>query len=117
MPPSRSQQSIASDCDFAPSDETGAAWTPILDECGLDGSIHVHSITVNGKDRPVTTEVLVLMQRAAAVKEFTGLVERSIAQYVKAGVPLSQRQLRYQEAASRLSTKKWARGISLRTTF
>jgi hypothetical protein len=82
---------------------SSVGWTPILDECGLDGSIHVHSITVNGKDRPVTTEVLALMQRAAAVKEFTGLVERSIAQYEKAGVPLSPRQLRYQEVVSLLA--------------
>jgi hypothetical protein len=91
------------DYDFAPSDETGQAWTPILGEFGLDGSIHVHSITVNGKDRPVTTKVLALMQRAAAVEEFTGLVERSIALNRKAGVPLSPRHLRYQEVGSRLS--------------
>ena len=91
------------DYDFAPSDETGQAWTPIFEECGLDGSIHVHSITVKWKSRPVTTEVLALMQRAAAVKEFTYLVGRSIAQSHKAGVPLSPRQLRYQEVVSCLA--------------
>jgi hypothetical protein len=85
------------DYDFAPSDETGQAWTPIHEEVGLDGSIHVHSITVNGKDRPVTTDVLALMQRAAAVKEFIYLVGRSISRYQQAGVPLSPRQRRYQE--------------------
>jgi hypothetical protein len=48
----------------------------------------------------VITEVLSLMQRAAAIKEFTGIVERSISQYVKAGVPLSPSQVRYQEGVS-----------------
>jgi hypothetical protein len=90
------------DYDFAPSDETGAGWTPILEECGLDGSIHVHSITVNGKDRLVTTEVLALMQRAAAIEEFTTCVESSVALYRNRGLPLPPRLLQYQEVVSRL---------------
>ena len=57
------------DHDFAPSDETGVEWTKLTDEFGLDGSIHVHSTNVNGKPRPVTTEVLGMMEWAAAIEE------------------------------------------------
>jgi hypothetical protein len=94
------------DYDFAPNDETNAdcpEWTAITDEYGLDGSIHVHSITVNGKSRPVTTEVVALMQRAAAVEEFTTGYRSWVELYRKRGLPVPRQYLRGLKAVSRLA--------------
>jgi hypothetical protein len=93
------------DYDFAPNDETNLdcpEWTPVIDKYGLEGSIHVHSITLNGRSRPVTTEVLAMMERAAAIKEFTTDVEGWAARYRKRGLPMPPRLLQHLEAVSRL---------------
>jgi hypothetical protein len=91
--------------DFAPNDETHPdlnEWTPITDEYGLEGGIHVHSITVNGRSRPVTTEVFAMMQRAAAIEEFITDRRGWVELYRKAGHPVPPRLLQDLEAVSRL---------------
>ena len=93
------------DYDFAPNDETNLdcpEWTPIVDKYGLEGSIHVHSITANGMSRPVTTEVLAMMERVAAIEEFTTDVEGWVARYRKRGLPVPPRLLQRLEVVSRL---------------
>jgi hypothetical protein len=91
------------DYDFAPSDETGVEWTKLTDEFGLDGSIHIKWITVNGKDRPVTTEVLAMMERAAAIEEFTIGYQSLVALYRRSGLPVPRQYLRGLRVVSRLA--------------
>ena len=92
--------------DFAPNDETNAdcpEWTRITDEYGLDGSIHIKWITVNGKDRPVLTEVLALMERAAAIKEFVTGCQSWVDLHRKRGLPVPPHLLQGLKALSRLT--------------
>jgi hypothetical protein len=94
------------DYDFAPNDETNAdcpEWTRITDEYGLDGSIHIKWITVNGKDRPVLTEVLAPMERAAALAEYITGCQSWVDLYRKRGLPVPCPLLQGLEVVSRLA--------------
>jgi hypothetical protein len=57
------------DYDFAPNDGTGESLVMVVDGQKLDGECVVNNITVNGRPRPVTTEVLDRMRFAAAREE------------------------------------------------
>jgi hypothetical protein len=87
------------DYDFAPSDGTGQAghhrW-------GLDGSIHIKWITVSGKDRPVTVEVLKMMERAAAIEEYVTGAQSWVALCRKRGLPVPRQLTQRLKAVSRL---------------
>jgi hypothetical protein len=54
------------DYDFAPNDGTDIPVVTQIDEQKLDGEIFIKNILVNGRARPVSTEVLALMHQAAA---------------------------------------------------
>jgi len=55
--------------DFAPNDGTDEPVVTVVDGHELDGQILVTNIRVNGRLRPVTVEVLALMEQAAAREE------------------------------------------------
>jgi hypothetical protein len=69
------------DYDFAPNDGTDIPAVTEIDGQRLEGEIFIKDILVNGKPRPVTTDVLALMQQAAtrqALEE--GRLSRILAQ-------------------------------------